>query len=145
MTRSFDIPRRLVWDAFQRVKSNGGAAGVDEESIEDFEKDLRGNLYKGWNRMSSGSYFPPPVRSGMIPKKDGGQRRLGIPTVADRVAQTAAKMVLEPMLEPVFDPNSFGYRPGRSALDAVALVRRRCWKRDWVVEFDIKGLFVSVA
>ena len=144
MTRAFDIPKRLVWDAFQRVKSNGGAAGVDEESIADFERNLRGNLYKVWNRMTSGSYFPPPVRSVMIPKKDGGQRRLGIPAVADRVAQTAAKMVLEPMLEPVFDPDSFGYRPGRSALDAVALVRRRCWKRDWVVEFDIKGLFDNI-
>ncbi len=144
MTRSFDIPKRLVWDAFQRVKSNGGSAGVDGVSIADFERDLRGNLYKIWNRMSSGSYFAPPVRSVLIPKKDGGQRRLGIPTVADRVAQTVAKMVLEPMLEPIFDPDSFGYRPGRSALDAVALVRRRCWKSDWVVEFDIKGLFDNI-
>ena len=144
MTKSFEIPKRLVWDAFQRVKANGGAAGVDKESIEDFERNLRGNLYKIWNRMSSGSYFPPPVKSVMIPKKDGGQRRLGVPTVADRVAQTVAKMVLEPMLEPVFDRDSFGYRPGRSALDAVALVRRRSWKYDWVVEFDIKGLFDNI-
>lgn len=144
MTRSFDIPKRLVWDAFCQVKSNGGAAGVDNESIEEFERDLRRNLYKIWNRMSSGSYFPPPVRSVLIPKKDGGQRRLGVPTVADRVAQTAAKMVLDPMLEPIFDRDSFGYRPGRSALDAVALVRRRCWKYDWVVEFDIKGLFDNI-
>ncbi len=144
MTRSFDIPKRLVWDAFQRVKANGGSAGVDDESIEGFERNLRGNLYKIWNRMSSGCYFAPPVKSVMIPKKDGGQRRLGIPTVADRVAQTVAKMVLEPMLEPIFDPDSFGYRPGRSALDAVALVRRRCWRRDWVVEFDIKGLFDNI-
>lgn len=144
MTKSYEIPKRLVWDAFQRVKANGGAAGVDKESIEDFERNLRGNLYKIWNRMSSGSYFPPPVKSVMIPKKDGGQRRLGIPTVADRVAQTVAKMVLEPMLEPVFDRDSFGYRPGRSALDAVALVRRRSWKYDWVVEFDIKGLFDNI-
>jgi len=144
MTKSFDIPKRLVWNAFLRVKSNGGAAGVDNESIEEFENNLRGNLFKIWNRMSSGSYFPPPVKSVLIPKKDGGQRRLGVPTVADRVAQTAAKMVLEPMLEPVFDRDSFGYRPGRSALDAVALVRRRCWKYDWVVEFDIKGLFDNI-
>ncbi|NJK31320.1 MAG: group II intron reverse transcriptase/maturase [Deltaproteobacteria bacterium] len=144
MTKSFNIPKRLVWNAFQRVKSNGGAAGVDQESILDFERDLRGNLYKIWNRMSSGSYFPPPVKSVMIPKKDGGQRRLGVPTVADRVAQTAVKMVLEPMLEPIFDQDSFGYRPGRSALDAVALVRRRCWDYDWVVEFDIKGLFDNI-
>ena len=144
MTKSFDIPKRLVWNAFQRVKSNGGAAGVDKKTIEEFEGSLRGNLYKIWNRMSSGSYFPPPVKSVMIPKKDGGQRRLGVPTVADRVAQTVAKMVLEPMLEPIFDQDSFGYRPGRSALDAVALVRRRCWKYDWVVEFDIKGLFDNI-
>lgn len=144
MTKSFEIPKQLVWDAFQRVKANGGTAGVDGESIEEFERDLRDNLYKIWNRMSSGSYFAPPVKSVMIPKKDGGQRRLGIPTVSDRVAQTVAKMVLEPMLEPIFDPDSFGYRPGRSALDAVALVRRRCWKRDWVVEFDIKGLFDNI-
>ncbi len=144
MTRSFDIPKRLVWGAFQRVKSNGGSAGVDGVSIAGFARDLRGNLYKIWNWMSSGSYFAPPVRSVMIPKKDGGQRRLGIPTVADRVAQTVAKMVLEPMLEPIFDPDSFGYRPGRSALDAVALVRRRCWKSDWLVEFDIKGLFDNI-
>ncbi len=102
MTKSFDIPKRLVWDAFQRVKSNGGAAGVDKKTIEEFEGSLRGNLYKIWNRMSSGSYFPPPVKSVMIPKKDGGQRRLGVPTVADRVAQTVAKMVLEPVLEPIF-------------------------------------------
>ncbi|MEE9386424.1 MAG: group II intron reverse transcriptase/maturase [Nannocystaceae bacterium] len=144
MTKSFDIPKWLVWNAFQRVKSNGGAAGVDKKTIEEFEGSLRGNLYKIWNRMSSGSYFPPPVKSVMIPKKDGGQRRLGVPTVADRVAQTVAKMVLEPMLEPIFDRDSFGYRPGRSALDAVALVRRRCWKYDWVVEFDIKGLFDNI-
>lgn len=144
MTKSFEIPKRLVWDAFQRVKANGGGAGVDKESIQDFERDLRGNLYKIWNRMAAGSYFPPPVESVKIPKKGGGQRRLGVPTVADRVAQTVAKMVLEPMLEPVFDRDSFGYRPGRSALDAVALVRRRCWKYDWVVEFDIKGLFDNI-
>ncbi len=141
MTKSYDIPKRLIWEAFQRVKSNGGAAGVDNESIEEFENSLRGNLYKIWNRMASGSYFPPAVKAVSIPKKLGGSRLLGIPTVADRVAQTAVKMVLEPMLEPVFDRDSFGYRPGRSALDAVALVRRRSWKYDWVVEFDIKGAF----
>ena len=144
MTKSYDIPKRLVWEAFQRVKSKGGAAGVDEESLKDFEKDLRGNLYKIWNRMSSGSYFPPPVKSVKIPKKDGGERRLGVPTVADRVAQTVVKKVLEPMLEPRFDQDSFGYRPGCSALDAVALVRRRCWRYDWVLEYDIKGLFDNI-
>ena len=140
MTKSFDIPKRLVWEAFQRVKANGGSAGVDQESIEAFERKLGDNLYRLWNRMGSGSYFPPPVKAVPIPKKSGGTRMLGVPTVADRVAQTVVKKVLEPMLEPVFDRDSFGYRPGRSALDAVALVRRRCWKYDWVVEFDIKEI-----
>ncbi|HEY6642470.1 MAG TPA: group II intron reverse transcriptase/maturase [Povalibacter sp.] len=144
MTRPFVISKRRVWDAFQRVKANGGSAGVDQESIEVFESTLGDNLYKLWNRMGSGSYFPPPVKAVPIPKKSGGTRILGVPTVADRVAQTVVKMVLEPQLEPVFDCNSFGYRPGRSALDAVALVRRRCWEYDWVVEFDVKGLFDNI-
>jgi len=140
MTRSFVIPKRLVWEAFKRVKAKGGGAGVDQESIEKFEGKLGDNLYKLWSRMESGSYFPPPVKAVPIPKKSGGTRILGVPTVADRVAQTVVKMILEPMLEPVFDHDSYGYRPGRSALDAVALVRRRSWDYDWVVEFDIKGL-----
>ena len=144
MTKPFVIPKALVWEAFQRVKANGGSAGVDNESIEEFEKSLGDNLYKLWNRMESGSYFPPPVKAVPIPKKSGGTRMLGVPTVADRVAQTVVKMVLEPVLEPVFDRDSFGYRPGRSALDAVALVRRRSWEYDWVVEFDIKGLFDNI-
>jgi RNA-directed DNA polymerase len=144
MTKPFEIPKALVWEAFQRVITNGGSAGVDNESIEAFEKSLGDNLYKLWNRMGSGSYFPPPVKAVPIPKKSGGTRILGVPTVADRVAQTVVKLVLEPVLEPVFDRDSFGYRPGRSALDAVALVRRRNWKYDWVVEFDIKGLFDNI-
>jgi RNA-directed DNA polymerase len=144
MTKSFDIPKRLIWEAFQRVKANGGGAGVDQESIEKFEDTLGDNLYTLWNRMGSGSYFPPPVKAVPIPKKSGGTRILGVPTVADRVAQTAVKMILEPQLEPVFDRDSFGYRPGRSALDAIALVRRRSWDHDWVVEFDIKGLFDNI-
>lgn len=112
MTKPFDISKRLVWEAFQRVKANGGSAGVDQESIEAFESKLRDNLYRLWNRMASGSYFPAPVKAVPIPKKSGGIRVLGVPTVADRVAQTVVKMVLEPTLEPVFDRNSFGYRPG---------------------------------
>jgi RNA-directed DNA polymerase len=144
MTKPFGISKRLVWEAFQRVKANGGSAGVDQESIEKFESKLRDNLYQLWNRMASGSYFPWPVKAVPIPKKSGGIRVLGVPTVADRVAQTVVKMVLEPMLEPVFDRDSFGYRPGRSALDAVARVRRRSWEYDWVVEFDIKGLFDNI-
>ena len=144
MTKPFAIPKALVWKSFQRVKANGGSAGVDDESIAKFEENLGNNLFKIWNRMGSGSYFPPPVKAVPIPKKSGGTRILGVPTVADRVAQTVVKLVLEPVLEPVFDRNSFGYRPGRSALDAVALVRRRSWEYDWVVEFDIKGLFDNI-
>jgi RNA-directed DNA polymerase len=141
MTKPWDIPKALVWKAFQRVKSNGGSAGIDQESIEEFERNLGDNLYKLWNRMVSGSYFPPPVKAVPIPKKSGGTRTLGVPTVTDRIAQTAVKMVLEPLLEPVFDRDSFGYRPGRSALDAIGLVRRRSWEYDWVLEFDIQALF----
>ena len=128
MTKPFVIAKKLVWEAFQRVKANGGSAGVDEESIEMFESKLKDNLYKLWNRMGSGSYFPPPVKAVPIPKKSGGTRILGVPTVADRVAQTVVKMILEPLLEPVFDRDSYGYLPGRSALDAVAVVRRRSWE-----------------
>jgi RNA-directed DNA polymerase len=141
MIRPYAIPKRLVWEAFQRVKANGGAGGIDDESIEDFERQLGDNLSKLWSRMGSGSYVPPPVKAVPIPKKSGGTRILGVPTVADRVAQTVVKQVLEPILEPVFDDNSYGYRPGRSAHDAIAVVRRRSWEYDRVVEFDIKGLF----
>jgi RNA-directed DNA polymerase len=144
MTKPFPIPKALVWEAFKRVKANGGAAGVDAESIEMFESKLSDNLYTLWNRLCSGSYFPPPVRGVPIPKKAGGVRMLGVPTVADRVAQTVVKGVLEPVLEPRFHRDSFGYRPGRSALDAVALVRRRNWEYNWVVEFDIRGLFDNI-
>jgi RNA-directed DNA polymerase len=144
MTKPFEIPKQLVWKAFQRVKANQGGAGIDGEQVEEFERRLGDNLYKIWNRMASGSYFPPPVKAVPIPKKSGGTRILGVPTVADRVAQTTVKMVLEPLLEPVFDRDSFGYRPGRSALDAVELVRRRNWKYDWGVEFDIKALFDTI-
>jgi group II intron reverse transcriptase/maturase len=126
------------------VKSKGGAAGEDGQTIEQFEADLKNNLYKIWNRMSSGTYFPPPVRAVSIPKKSGGQRILGVPTVADRVAQMVVKQVIEPDLDPVFLPDSYGYRPRKSALDAVGVTRERCWKYDWVLEFDIKGLFDNI-
>jgi RNA-directed DNA polymerase len=139
--KPFEISKKEVWRAYQSVKANRGAAGVDRQSIEAFEKDLKGNLYKIWNRMSSGTYFPPPVRLVEIPKGDGRMRPLGIPTVADRVAQTVATMYLEPIVEPKFHPDSYGYRPGKSALDAVATARERCWRKDWVVDLDIKGFF----
>lgn len=144
MTKSYSIPKILVWRAYQSVKEKGGSSGVDLESIEKFESRLKGNLYKIWNRLCSGSYFPPPVKGVSIPKKLGGVRVLGIPTVSDRIAQTVVKNVLEPMLEPMFHRNSYGYRPGRSALDAVEMVRRRSWEYDWVIEFDIKGLFDNI-
>ncbi|MCA3087924.1 MAG: group II intron reverse transcriptase/maturase [Rhodocyclaceae bacterium] len=142
--KPFDIPRELVWQAWKQVKAKGGGAGVDRGSIADFEKELKGNLYRLWNRLSSGTYFPPPVKGVPIPKKSGGIRMLGVPTVADRVAQTVAKAILEPKLESHFHPDSFGYRPNKSAHDAVEVTRRRCWKFDWVVEFDIRALFDNI-
>ena len=142
--KPFHIDKRLVFEAFRAVKSNRGAAGVDEQTIEQFETDLSGNLYKIWNRMSSGTYFPPPVRAVAIPKKSGGERILGVPTVADRVAQMVVKQVIEPDLDPIFLADSYGYRPRKSALDAVGVTRKRCWKYDWVLEFDIKGLFDNI-
>jgi group II intron reverse transcriptase/maturase len=143
--KPYDISKRLVWDAWKQVRENQGAAGVDGVSLMTFEKDLKGNLYKIWNRMSSGSYLPPPVRLVEIPKANGGVRPLGIPTIADRVAQTVVKMVLEPEVEPVFHPDSYGYRPGRSALDAVGVARERCWKFDWVIDLDIKSFFDTIS
>jgi RNA-directed DNA polymerase len=144
--KSYVIPKRLLWEAWLKVKENGGAAGTDGVTIEQFEEDLSGNLFKLWNRMSSGSYFPGPVRAVEIPKKGqkGGVRVLGIPNVVDRVAQTAAAMALEPGVEPIFHEDSYGYRPGRAALDAVAVCRERCWRSDWVVDLDIRAFFDSV-
>jgi RNA-directed DNA polymerase len=142
--KPFDIPKREVWEAFQKVKANQGAAGVDGQSIAEFEAGLADNLYKLWNRLSSGSYFPPPVRRVDIPKASGGTRPLGIPTVADRVAQEVVRRYLEPRLEPVFHASSYGYRPGRSAIDAVRAARQRCWRYDWVLDVDIKAFFDSI-
>ena len=138
--KPFNITKKQVYEAYKAVKSNQGAAGVDKETIGQFEADLKGNLYRVWNRMSSGSYFPPPVRAVSIPKKSGGERILGVPTVADRVAQTVVKQLIEPDLDPIFLADSYGYRSAKSALDAIGVTRERCWKYDWVLEFDIKGL-----
>lgn len=143
-TKPFEISKRLVWQAWRMVRANRGAAGVDEESLDEFERDLKNNLYRLWNRMSSGSYFPPPVREVLIPKKSGGQRPLGIPTVTDRVAQMVAKLVLEPEVESHFHEDSYGYRPGRSAHQAIGVTRKGCWWHDWVLEFDIRGLFDNI-
>jgi len=135
--KPFDIPKREIWDAFKKVKANQGAAGVDGQTIEEFEADLASGLYKLWNRMSSGSYHPSPVRRVMIPKSGGGERPLGIPTVADRIAQEVVKRRLERVLEPIFHDDSYGYRPGRSAIDAVRKARQRCWRSDWVLDIDV--------
>jgi RNA-directed DNA polymerase len=143
-TKPFAIPKRLVWEAYRRVKANRGAAGVDAVSIAEFDGDRDRNLYRIWNRLSSGSYFPPPVKAVPIPKKTGGTRILGVPTVGDRIAQTTVVLALEPLLEPVFHADSYGYRPGKSAHDALAATRRRCWQRDWVLEYDIRGLFDNI-
>ena len=143
-TKPFSIRKWAVWEAWLRVKANQGAAGVDGESIARFEERLAPNLYKIWNRMSSGTYFPPPVRTVMIPKGDGRERALGIPTVGDRVAQMVVKLYLEPEVEPAFHPDSYGYRPGKSAADAVGQARTRCWRHDWVVDLDIKGFFDNI-
>ena len=143
--KPYDIPKREVWEAYKRVRANQGAAGVDGQMISDFEADLKNNLYKLWNRLSSGSYFPPPVRRVDIPKSDGRMRPLGIPTVADRIAQMVVKRHLEPLVEPQFHPDSYGYRPGKSALDAVGMARQRCWRRDWVLDLDIKAFLERAA
>ena len=143
--KPFQISKQEVWDAWIKVKGNQGAPGADGQSLAEFEKDLKNNLYKIWNRMSSGTYFPPPVKAVEVPKPHGpGTRILGVPTVADRIAQTVVAAHLEKRVEPVFHPDSYGYRPGRSALDAVAACRERCWKNDWVIDLDIQKFFDSV-
>lgn len=144
MTRQYVIPEGVVKEAWKRVREKKGAEGVDGQTIEDFEKDLEDNLYKIWNRMTSGSYFPPAVRAVEIPKKTGGKRILGVPCVSDRIAQTVCKMYIEPLVEPKFHPDSFGYRPGRSQHHALAQTRKRCWKFDWVLEIDIRGYFDNI-
>ena len=139
--KPFTITKRMVWEAHKRVKSNGGAAGVNEQSLAEFDKDRENNLYKLWNRLASGSYFPPPVKRVEIPKSGGGKRPLGIPTVADRIAQAVVKAALEPELEKHFHDDSYGYRPNKSALQAVGVVRQRCWRYDWVLDLDIRAFF----
>lgn len=142
--KSYVISKQLVFDAYLRVKANRGAPGVDGVTIEAFERNLKDNLYKIWNRMSSGTYFPPPVMAAEIPKSGGKTRLLGIPTVGDRIAQTVAKMVLEPLVEPKFHADSYGYRPKKSAHDALAQARARCWQMDWVIDMDIRAFFDSI-
>jgi RNA-directed DNA polymerase len=143
-TKPFSISKQVVWKAYKRVKANKGAAGIDAESIADFEINLKGNLYRIWNRMSSGSYFPPPVRVVEIAKKDGGQRRLGVPTVSDRIAQMVAKLYLEPQVDTYFHADSYGYRPGKSAIEAIEMARQRCWRFDWILDLDIKAFFDEI-
>jgi len=142
--KPFRISKQVVFEAYKRVKANKGAAGVDGVSISDFEVNLKDNLYKIWNRMSSGTYFPPPVLAKDIGKTNGGQRRLGIPAVSDRIAQMVAKMYFEPGVEPWFHPDSYGYRPGKSAIEAVGVARERCWRYDWVLDLDIRSFFDEI-
>lgn len=143
-SKQYNISKKAVLEAYKKVKFNRGSAGVDGVDFEKFEENLKDNLYKIWNRMSSGSYFPSPVLAVEIPKKNGGTRTLGIPTISDRIAQMIARMYLEPKVEPIFHKDSYGYRPNKSAIDAVGKARKRCWRYDYVIEFDIKGLFDNI-
>jgi RNA-directed DNA polymerase len=144
-TQPFTSSKQVVYAALKAVKAKAGAAGVDEQSLGDFEKALQDQLYKVWNRMASGRYFPPPVKAVTMPQKQGGERMLGMPTVADRVAQMVVKMPFASAVEPVFLADSYGYRPGKSAVEAVGVTRQRCWRDDWVLAFDITGLFDNIA
>ncbi len=142
--KPFDISKKVVLEAWKQVKANKGSAGIDDQTIEDFEENLKDNLYKIWNRMSSGSYFPPAVKTVEIPKKGGGQRALGIPTVSDRIAQTVVKIYFEPEVEPFFHKDSYGYRPNKSAKEALGVARQRCWRYDWLVDLDIRKCFDTI-
>lgn len=144
MARSFNISKQMVWDSYLKVKANNGSAGIDRQTMADFNKDLSRNLYKIWNRLSSGSYFPPAVRRVDIPKDNGKTRPLGIPTISDRIAQMVVKDILEPIVDPIFHNDSYGYRPGKSAHDALSKARQRCWRDDWVLDMDIRGFFDAI-
>jgi RNA-directed DNA polymerase len=142
--KTHEISKHLVMEAFKLVKANKGAVGVDGESLKQYEEKLEDNLYKLWNRMSSGSYFPKPVKGVEIPKKSGGTRLLGVPTVEDRIAQMVGRLYFEPIVEKLFYKDSYGYRPGKSAIDAIGTTRKRCWEYDWAIEFDIRKLFDNI-
>lgn len=143
-TQSIPISRQMVWEAYQKVRSNKGSAGIDAIGMEAFDASRSKHLYKLWSRMASGSYFPPPVKEVEIPKKDGSIRKQGIPTISDRVGQMEVKMFVEPRLEAVFGPNSYGYRPKRNAHQALSKVRENCWRQNWVIDLDIKGFFDNI-
>ena len=143
-TKSVPISKTMVWEAYKKVKANKGSAGVDEISMEEFDADRSKHLYKLWNRMASGSYFPPPVKEAEIAKKEGKTRLLGIPTISDRIGQMVVKDYLEPRFEAIFSNKSYGYRPNRNAHQALAAVRENCRKTDWVIDFDIKGFFDNI-
>ncbi len=142
--KPFTIDKNLVYEAYKKVKTNKGAAGIDDQSLKEFEEHLDDNLYKLWNRMSSGSYFPPAVKAVEIPKRSGGKRTLGIPTVADRITQTIVVMLIEQEIDKYFYEDSYGYRPSKQALQGVAVTRKRCWQYEWLIEYDIKGLFDNI-
>ena len=142
--KPFEIPKQLVWESYLDVRRNKGAAGCDGQTLRQFDEKRDRNLYKIWNRLSSGSYLPPPVREKRIPKSDGRERVLGIPTVSDRIAQGAVKRYMEARLDPIFHPDSYGYRPGKSAHQALQQCAKRCWQRGWVLEVDISAFFDTV-
>jgi RNA-directed DNA polymerase len=142
--KSFEIPKRLIWQSYHDVRKNRGAAGCDGQTITQFNENRDGNLYKIWNRLCSGTYFPPPVRAKRIPKDDGSERVLGIPTVSDRIAQGAIKIYAESILDQEFHQDSYGYRPGKSAHQAITRCFERCKRYNWVLEIDISGFFDNV-
>lgn len=144
-TKSIPISRTMIWEAYKKVRANKGSAGVDGLSMDEFDTNRRKHLYKLWNRLSSGSYYPPAVKEVEIPKKDGNVRRLGIPTISDRIGQMAIKDYIEPRLEKIFSANSYGYRPKKNAHQALESVRNNCWKTDWVIDLDIKGFFDNIS
>lgn len=143
-TKSVPISHQMVWEAYKKVRSHGKSAGIDQISMDEYDANRSKHLYKLWNRMASGSYFPPPVKETEIPKKDGKTRKLGIPTISDRVGQMVVKDYLEPRFEKLFSPNSYGYRPDKSAHQALESVRTNCRKTDWVIDLDIKGFFDNI-
>jgi len=143
-TKIFPITREQVWESFKLVKKKGGSAGVDGITIDDIAANPRKHLYPVWNRLASGSYFPPAVKRVEIPKSDGGVRPLGIPTVKDRVAQMVIAKELEEQVDKHFSPNSFGYRPNKSAHQAIEQARENCWRYPWVIDVDIKGFFDNI-
>jgi len=143
-TKTHPITKRMVLEAYRKVKQNKGGAGIDDQTIQEFDRDVQGNLYRLWNRMTSGSYFPAPVKEVKIPKKSGGSRVLAVPTVTDRIAQQVVKHYLEPKVDHLFHKDSYGYRVGKNAHQAIESAKQRCFRTPWVIDMDIKGFYDSI-